>query len=182
MRRTGNKLCLIAMITATVALTACTPKGSVEQHTRHYVYASDDGFDPNFSTQKADTTRMMVPFFRQFWDMGAKDKATGKSRSDVQQRIQQFHSQEFLNSLRGTTQFAGTDYRSKDLTPKNPGCWLRRFLRFISMAMREDSKWIYHNPLIVRILEAIHPGVPGRKPGFFRDQFFTGVSHKRQIE
>ncbi|OOL08958.1 hypothetical protein BXQ27_34065, partial [Klebsiella aerogenes] len=49
----------------------------VEQHTRHYVYASDDGFDPNFSTQKADTTRMMVPFFRQFWDMGAKDKATG---------------------------------------------------------------------------------------------------------
>ncbi|MSM46451.1 Exc2 family lipoprotein, partial [Escherichia coli] len=70
MRRTGNKLCLIAMITATVALTACPPKGSVEQHTRHYVYASDDGFDPNFSTQKADTTRMMVPFFRQFWDMG----------------------------------------------------------------------------------------------------------------
>ncbi len=89
-------------------------------------------------------------FFRQFWDMGAKDKATGKSRSDVQQRIQQFHSQEFLNSLRGTTQFAGTDYRSKDLTPKNPGCWLTRFLRFISMATRADSKWIYHNPLIVR--------------------------------
>ena len=34
-------------------------------------------------------------FFRQLWDMGAKDKATGKSRSDVQQRIQQFHSQNF---------------------------------------------------------------------------------------
>ncbi|WP_407215430.1 hypothetical protein, partial [Escherichia coli] len=42
------------------------------------------------------------------------------------------------------------DYRSKDLTP---GCWLRRFLRFISMATREDSKWIYHNPLIVRTAE-----------------------------
>ncbi len=53
MRRTGNKLCLIAMITATVALTACTPKGSVEQHTRHYVYASDDGFDPNFFHPKS---------------------------------------------------------------------------------------------------------------------------------
>ncbi|KDK18983.1 hypothetical protein AF14_05379 [Klebsiella pneumoniae CHS 58] len=62
MRRSGSKLCLIAMITATATLTACAPKGSVEQHTRHYVYASDDGFDPNFSTQKADTTRMMVPF------------------------------------------------------------------------------------------------------------------------
>ncbi|WP_141086937.1 MULTISPECIES: Exc2 family lipoprotein, partial [Enterobacteriaceae] len=56
MRRSGSKLCLIAMITATATLTACAPKGSVEQHTRHYVYASDDGFDPNFSTQKADTT------------------------------------------------------------------------------------------------------------------------------
>ncbi|MGT5861174.1 hypothetical protein ACRW7V_26725, partial [Escherichia coli] len=33
---------------------------------------------------------------------------------------------------------------------KNPGCWLTRFLRFISMATRADSKWIYHNPLIVR--------------------------------
>uniref|UniRef100_UPI00201A8500 Exc2 family lipoprotein n=1 Tax=Escherichia coli TaxID=562 RepID=UPI00201A8500 len=42
----------------------------------------------------------------------------GAVQSDVQQRIQQFHSQEFFNSLRGTTQFAGTDYRSKDLTPK----------------------------------------------------------------
>lgn len=118
MRSAAVRLLLIPLITATIALTGCTPKTSLERHTRHYVYASDDGFDPNFYTQKADTIRMMVPFFRQFWDMGAKDKATGKSRSDVQQRIQQFHSQEFLNSLRGTTQFAGTDYRSKDLTPK----------------------------------------------------------------
>ncbi|KAE9787720.1 Exc2 family lipoprotein [Escherichia coli] len=118
MRRSGGTLYLIALLTAATVLTACTPKGSVEQHTRHYVYASDDGFDPNFSTQKADTTRMMVPFFQQFWNMGAKDKAAGKSRNDVQQRIQQFHRQEFLNSLRGTTQFAGTDYRSKNLTPK----------------------------------------------------------------
>lgn len=118
MRRSGGTLYLIALLTAATVLTACTPKGSVEQHTRHYVYASDDGFDPNFSTQKSDTTRMMVPFFRQFWNMGAKDKAAGKSRNDMQQRIQQFHSQEFLNSLQGTTQFAGTDYRSKDLTPK----------------------------------------------------------------
>lgn len=52
MRRTGNKLCLIAMITATVALTACTPKGSVEQHTRHYVYASDEVLIPTFPPKK----------------------------------------------------------------------------------------------------------------------------------
>ncbi|ECD5716344.1 entry exclusion protein 2 [Salmonella enterica subsp. enterica serovar Mikawasima] len=108
----------LTLLLSALTLTACTPKGSVEQHTRHYVYASDDGFDPNFSPQKADTTRMMVPFFRQFWNMGAKDKAAGKSQDDVQQRIQQFHSTDFLNSLQGTTQFAGTDYRSKEPTPK----------------------------------------------------------------
>ncbi|KMW78495.1 Exc2 family lipoprotein, partial [Klebsiella pneumoniae] len=120
MRRSGSKLCLIAMITATATLTACAPKGSVEQHTRHYVYASDDGFDPNFSTQKADTTRMMVPFFRQFWDMGAKDKATGKSRSDVQQRIQQF---------RGLT-LSGTKTHVK-----------QRFLPLTPLLMVSDDLW-----------------------------------------
>ena len=106
MSRSGSTLYLIALLTAATVLTACTPKGSMEQHTRHYVYASDDGFDPNFSTQKADTTRMMVLFFGSsgIWELKIKR--------------QENHSQEFLNSLRGTTQFAGTDYRSKDLTPK----------------------------------------------------------------
>lgn len=55
MRRHTGTLYLTLLISAAVTLTACTPKGSVEQHTRHYVYASDEGFDPNFSTQKADT-------------------------------------------------------------------------------------------------------------------------------
>lgn len=109
---------MTSLKTSIKTITYLSDIGCLEIQGASLVYASDDGFDPNFYTQKADTIRMMVPFFRQFWDMGAKDKATGKSRSDVQQRIQQFHSQEFLNSLRGTTQFAGTDYRSKDLTPK----------------------------------------------------------------
>ena len=51
MRRSGSKLCLIAMITATATLTACAPKGSVEQHPRHYVYASHDRFAPRKLTQ-----------------------------------------------------------------------------------------------------------------------------------
>ncbi|MGS0353104.1 Exc2 family lipoprotein, partial [Escherichia coli] len=89
MRSAAARLLLIPLITATIALTGCTPKTTLERHTPHYVYASDDGFDPKSYIQKADTIRMMVPFFRQFWDMGAKDKARGKSRSDVQQRIQQ---------------------------------------------------------------------------------------------
>lgn len=39
MRCSATKLSLITLITAIITLTACTPKGSVEQHTRHYVYA-----------------------------------------------------------------------------------------------------------------------------------------------
>lgn len=74
MSRSGSTLYLIALLTAATVLTACTPKGSMEQHTRHYVYASDDGFDPNFSTQKADTTRMMVLFFGSsgIWELKIK--------------------------------------------------------------------------------------------------------------
>lgn len=74
MSRSGSTLYLIALLTAATVLTACTPKGSLEQHTRHYVYASDDGFDPNFSTQKADTTRMMVLFFGSsgIWELKIK--------------------------------------------------------------------------------------------------------------
>ncbi|HAM4872553.1 TPA: Exc2 family lipoprotein [Escherichia coli] len=105
----------MAMITATVALTACTPKTSLERHTRHYVYASDDGFDPNFYTKKADTTRMMIPFFQQFREMGEKDKAAGVSAETAQQRIKEFHSEEFLQSLRTTTTFAGRKYTNSDM-------------------------------------------------------------------
>ena len=76
MKRSGGTryMYLSALITVAAALTACTPKTSLEQHTRHYVYASDDGFDPNFSTQKADTTRMMVPFFGSsgIWELKIK--------------------------------------------------------------------------------------------------------------
>ena len=64
---------------ATVALTACTPKTGVEQHTRHYVYASDDGFDPTFPP-KADCNTNDGAFFSAVLGYGAKDKATGKSR------------------------------------------------------------------------------------------------------
>ncbi len=52
MRRSGGTLYLIALLTAATVLTACTPKGSVEQHTRHYVYASDDGFDLTFPPRR----------------------------------------------------------------------------------------------------------------------------------
>lgn len=112
MRRPRSPLYLTVLMAAAIALatSACTPKDSLQRHTRHYVYASDDRSDPNFYTNKADTTRMMVPFFRQFRDMGEKDRAAGTSKEAALQRVNEFHSEKFLKSLQGTNTFAGRKY------------------------------------------------------------------------
>lgn len=118
MKRHAAPLYLVLLIPA-ITLTACTPKSSLERHTRHYVYASDDRSDPNFYTNKADTTRMMEPFFRQFWNMGAKDRSAGISAEAARQRVKEFHTEKFLKSLQGTTTFAGRKYASNDVpSPK----------------------------------------------------------------
>ncbi|HBJ6432836.1 TPA: Exc2 family lipoprotein [Salmonella enterica subsp. enterica] len=54
---------------------------------RYYVYASDDSSDPNFYTNKADTTRMMVPFFQLFRDMGTKESSAGISAEATHSRF-----------------------------------------------------------------------------------------------
>ncbi|EII7449762.1 Exc2 family lipoprotein [Salmonella enterica subsp. enterica serovar Newport] len=113
MKRHLHSLSLVLLTAAT--LTACTPKNSLERHTRHYVYASDDRSDPNFYTRKADTIRMMVPFFRQFRDMGVKDRSAGVSEETAQQRVKEFHTETFLKSLQGTTTFAGRKYVNNDI-------------------------------------------------------------------
>lgn len=110
---------LCVALTATLMTTACTPKTSAERYARQYVYATDDGFDPNFYVKKADSTRMMVRFFRQFHDMGVKDRAAGVSREEAQQRVSQFRSEEFLKSIQSEEKFAGRTYNdSSTPTPK----------------------------------------------------------------
>ncbi|WP_064565565.1 Exc2 family lipoprotein [Escherichia coli] len=110
MRSAAARLLLIPLITATIALTGCTPKTSLERHTRHYVYASDDGFDPNFYTQKADTIRMMLPFFQQFM----KHKAAGGSAETRQLRVKEVRAEKFFHSRQSTTTFAGRKYTNSD--------------------------------------------------------------------
>lgn len=109
---------LCAALSATLMTTACAPKTSAERHARQYVYATDDGFDPNFYVKKADSIRMMVPFFRQFHDMGEKDKATGMSREEAQQRVSLFRSEEFLKSIPSKNKFAGRTYNDSS-TPSS---------------------------------------------------------------
>lgn len=111
---------LICTAQATLLLTsACVPKTSIERHARQYVYAADDGFDPNFYVNKADSARMMVPFFLQFREMGQKDRAAGVLQTATQKKAAAFRSEEFLTSIRGKTTFAGrADDDSRPPTPK----------------------------------------------------------------
>lgn len=113
---------LCTVLSAVLMVSACTPKTSVERHARQYVYAADDGFDPNFRIQKADSTRMMVPFFRQFRDMGGKDRVAGLSREDALRRAAQFRDEEFLASVQSEIQsqekFAGRVYNNSS-TPSS---------------------------------------------------------------
>lgn len=98
---------LCTTMAATLMVTACSPKTSAERHARQYVYAADDGVNPNFYVKKADSIRMMVPFFRQFHNEGVKDRVAGMSREEAQHRAGQFRREEFISdpSDCGTTVF-----------------------------------------------------------------------------
>lgn len=111
--RAATLLCV--MLSGTLMLTACTPKTSVERHARQYVYAADDGFDPNFRTKKADSARLMAPFLQQFRDAGVKDRAGGLSHEDAMKRAAEFRSEEFLKSIGSRERFAGRVYEDSSI-------------------------------------------------------------------
>lgn len=116
-KKSGVLLCVV--LSATLVTTACTPNTSVERHAQQYVHAADDGFNPNFYVNKADSTRLMVPFFRQFHEMGIKDRAAGVSREEMQLRLSQFRSEDFLKSIQSKETFAGRTYDDSSIpSPK----------------------------------------------------------------
>lgn len=110
----SSAILLCVALSGTILLTACTPKTSVERHARQYVYAADDGFDPNFRTKKADSARLMVPFLQQFRDTGVKNRVEGLSRDEALKRAEQFRSEAFLKSIQSRERFAGRTYENSD--------------------------------------------------------------------
>lgn len=103
----------LTVLSAVLILSACTQtKISAERHARHYVYTYDNNSDPNFYTKKADSVRLMTPFFQQFWNQGAKDRAAGMSQEGAQQRVNLFHNEDFLKSVQAKEQFAGKTYEN----------------------------------------------------------------------
>ncbi|WP_313686257.1 Exc2 family lipoprotein [Pantoea sp.] len=106
-----NTLAISAIALSLVFLSSCTQSdNSAKRHAIHFVHTVDDN-DPNFRMNKADSIRLMTPFFEQFWQQGKKDREAGLTATDIQQRVNYYRSDEFIKSIHGTSQFAGKEYK-----------------------------------------------------------------------
>ena len=88
-------------------ITAChSQKAAYERISEHYVYqkASYES-DPNFQTNIHASTKLAIPFFKQFYDLGIEDKKNNITNEDHQKRIAYFSSEAFINSLDEREQF-----------------------------------------------------------------------------
>lgn len=75
-------------------LVACNNhQSSVEKNARHMSYQIQRiHFDPNTKPLTADNTRLMAQFLSQFYDIGKKDRASGLTTVQAQQRVDSFSS------------------------------------------------------------------------------------------
>ncbi len=95
-----------------------TPTTSAERHAKHFTYTADDGFDPNFVTRKHETVKLSIPFFKQFWEEGKKDRENKVSRKGANKRALYFSSDEFFNSFKNYSIFAGKEYSAEKTSTK----------------------------------------------------------------
>ncbi|PHM50238.1 hypothetical protein Xmir_00415 [Xenorhabdus miraniensis] len=123
-----NAVMIVATLIVSSLMVGCSqPKSSAERNAKHFIYASNDDFDPNFQTQIYDSIQLSVPYFEQFWQLGKKDREAGVTPEDAQQRVSYFSSDEFLNSLQRKSWFAGKVY-NETASPK----WLKAMSEAIS--------------------------------------------------
>ncbi|PHM33189.1 Exc2 family lipoprotein [Xenorhabdus innexi] len=120
MKKKNMVMMATTLIVSSLLTVGCSqPKTSAERNAKHFVYASNDDFDPNFRTQIYDSITLSVPLFEQFWQMGKKDKESGVTPEEAQERVLYLKSDEFLNSIQRTSHFAGKAYKnSKSVSPK----------------------------------------------------------------
>ena len=94
-------------------LVACSGnQTSVEKNARHLAYKIERAhFDPNTKPLTGDNIRLMSAFLSQFYAMGKKDRATGLTTAQAQQRVNSFSSDDgpFSPGAQKTT-FINRDY------------------------------------------------------------------------
>ncbi|TDB59714.1 Exc2 family lipoprotein [Photorhabdus khanii] len=70
-----------------------------EREARHYVYRSNDDFDPNFKTHVNNSIKLLTPFFEQFYREGVKNRMDNISSQEFEQRISYFNSDNFIQEI-----------------------------------------------------------------------------------
>lgn len=109
-----------ALVTSLLVIAGCTSSmTSAERNAKKFTYASNDDFDPNFSTNISQSIKLSVPFFEQFWLQGKQDRKNGISREEVNKRLVYFSSDEFFKSFKNRSIFAGKSYNAE--TPSAKG-------------------------------------------------------------
>ncbi|ETS29191.1 hypothetical protein BB987_07510 [Photorhabdus temperata] len=70
-----------------------------EREARHYVYRSNDDFDPNFKTHVNNSIKLLTPFFEQFYREEVKNRMDNISSQEFEQRISYFNSDNFIQEI-----------------------------------------------------------------------------------
>ncbi|WP_455815197.1 Exc2 family lipoprotein [Pseudomonas graminis] len=81
-------------------LSGCNnPVSSPQAHAKSYVFKAKDDFDPNFTTQVANTIKLMTPVFAQFYEQGKQDRKAGLSQHEAEKKATAMYQDQQLNNL-----------------------------------------------------------------------------------
>lgn len=96
-----SKLKTMLLLPSVLLLFACnSQKLPYEKISAHYVYQlSSYESDPNFQTSIHTSIKLNIPFFKQFYDMGVKDRNDNISNDTYEKRISYLSSSDFLDSI-----------------------------------------------------------------------------------
>lgn len=101
------------MLMVVGALAACSQStDSVTAHTKSYVFKGKNDFDPNYTTQIADTIQLMKPIFKAFHDDGIKDRQAGMTRDVALQKIDSFKKEKASEKMESQHTFINSSYAS----------------------------------------------------------------------
>ncbi len=108
-----------ALVTSLLIVVGCTSSmTSAERNAKKFTYATNDDFDPNFSTNISQSIKLSEPFFKHFWEQGKQDREKGISRDEANKRVIYYSSNEFFNSFKNRSIFAGKSYNAGTLSIK----------------------------------------------------------------
>ncbi|AXG42917.1 MULTISPECIES: Exc2 family lipoprotein [Photorhabdus] len=86
-----------------------------EREARHYVYRSNDDFDPNFETHVNNSIKLMTPFFEQFYREGVKDRMNNISSHEFEKKINYFKSDNLIQEIGMSEIFISPKIHTKEI-------------------------------------------------------------------